>query len=473
MTNSDGRFHTKWLNMMFPRLFLAKNLLADDGVIFISIDDNEVKNLRVLCDEIFGEENFISSIMWQKKYAPSNDATDISPSHDYVLCYLKQRRTNDQGKLISTLNKLPRDEKMNKPYKNPDQDPRGEWRADNYLCNKSADERPNLYYPIINPNTGEEIWPKRTAVWRYSREQHLKFEQEKRVWWGLEGQNKVPAFKRFLSDVGGKMPTTWWSFDEVGHNDEAKKEINKLFNDTDRNFDTPKPTRLIRRMMDLCIQSDKDIVLDFFAGSSTTAHAAMIGTSAGIVPHYIMVQLPEAIEDNQYRTIAEISRERIRRAAKVISEGLQQDAKPKRDLGMKVLKLDSSNFKQWSTSNQETLSELQVKLDLSVDNLHTGASQEDILFELLLKAGFEPTESVESINLNGKIVFSVANRALLICLEDQVTAELIDAVIALEPMQFICLDKGFQGNDQLKANTAQAFKARSQDSESEMVFKVV
>lgn len=477
-TAAEGRFHTKGLNMMYPRLYLARNLLREDGVIFISIDDNEVENLRRMCDEIYGEENFIASACWQKKYAPSNDATDISPSHDYVLVYLKQRRLNDSGKSLSTLNRLERDESMNKPYKNPDNDPRGEWRADNYLCNKSAEERPNLYYSIVNPNTEEEIWPKKTAVWRYSRDQHKKHEKEGRVWWGIDGKNSTPAYKRFLSDVGGKMPTTWWGFEDVGHNDEAKKEINKLFSDTDRNFDTPKPLRLIRRIIELSQGREGDIMLDFFAGSSTTAHAAMLHSVEKSPVNFIMVQLPEPIEDKQYKTIADIGKERIRRAAQKIREEregqLDLEGKAKLDLGFKVLKLDQSSFKPWQAPSEElSADQLSQQLALHTDHIDPDASQEDILYELLIKAGFMPTEKIETLDLAGKLVFSIAEGALLICLEDQLTSELIDAVADREPMQFICLDKCFKGNDQLKANAVQTFKSRSQGAETEMVFKVV
>ena len=202
-TNKDtsGRYHSNWLNMMYPRLFLARNLLKEDGVIFVSIDDHEVHNLRMLMDEVFGEENFVACICWQKKYAPSNDTVDFSPMHDFILVYGKERKYTDGGKAIALLNRRERTEEQNKLYKNPDYDERGVWASDNYLCNKSAEQRPNLYYAITHPKTGQEIWPSRSAVWRYSKETHLKHVAENRIWWGESQENTVPRFKRFLSEV--------------------------------------------------------------------------------------------------------------------------------------------------------------------------------------------------------------------------------------------------------------------------------
>ncbi len=274
------------------------------------------------------------------------------------------------------------------------------------------------------------------------------------------------------------MPTTWWGFEDVGHNDEAKKEINKLFSDTDRNFDTPKPLRLIRRIIELSQGREGDIMLDFFAGSSTTAHAAMLHSVEKSPVNFIMVQLPEPIEDKQYKTIADIGKERIRRAAQKIREEregqLDLEGKAKLDLGFKVLKLDQSSFKPWQAPSEElSADQLSQQLALHTDHIDPDASQEDILYELLIKAGFMPTEKIETLDLAGKLVFSIAEGALLICLEDQLTSELIDAVADREPMQFICLDKCFKGNDQLKANAVQTFKSRSQGAETEMVFKVV
>lgn len=302
--DSDGRYHSNWLNMIYPRLLLARQLLKDDGVIFVSIDDNEVHNLRKVMDEVFGEENFLACVCWQKKYAPSNDTEDFSPMHDFIVVYCKERKYTASGKVIGILRRLDRTVEQNKLYKNPDNDPRGLWRTDNYLCNKTAEQRPNLYYPIIHPKTSEEIWPNRNAVWRYSKDRHELNVRENRIWWGATKDNAVPAYKRFLSDVSGVISTTWWTHKDAGHNDEAKKESRNLLSDIGVDFDTPKPVRLIKRILKLATSpgekpdsallgindmtatyevkgqietqiNEKEIVLDFFAGSGTTAQAVL------------------------------------------------------------------------------------------------------------------------------------------------------------------------------------------------------
>uniref|UniRef100_UPI00261351E5 site-specific DNA-methyltransferase n=1 Tax=uncultured Gimesia sp. TaxID=1678688 RepID=UPI00261351E5 len=240
-TNSEneGRYHSKWLNMMYPRLYLARNLLREDGVIFISIDDNELTNLRELCDIIFGEENFVANIVWQKKYAVSNDDPGIAAMHDHILVY--QRSDLFQRKL------LPRTDKQLKRYTNLDGDPRGEWSSDNYVSNKSRFERPTLWYAIKHPKTGEDVWPDENAVWRYSKDKHQYMVDENRLYWGPDMSYEKPRIKRFLSEVqDGVVPSTWWPFSEVGHNDEAQKETGVILGK--KIFSTPKPVRLIKHI---------------------------------------------------------------------------------------------------------------------------------------------------------------------------------------------------------------------------------
>ena len=262
----DGIEHSQWLNLMKPRLTLLRNLLSEDGSIWISIDDNECHYLKVLCDEVFGRRNFVSNVIWEKKYAVSNDAMCLSVDHDYILVYTK-------NKDFWNVNKLPRSDKSNSAYKNPDNDPRGEWQSDNYTCNKSKYERPNLYYSITNPYTGAEVFPKETAVWRYSEERHKENEANDLVYWGVDGKNSVPRFKRLLSKVAenGAVPSTIWKWTDVGHNQDAKREqlsFNKI-----APFTTPKPERLIERILFLSTQPG-DLVLDSFLGSGTTAAVA-------------------------------------------------------------------------------------------------------------------------------------------------------------------------------------------------------
>lgn len=462
-TNSEtsGRYHSSWLSMMYPRLFLARNLLRDDGVIFVSIDDHEVHNLRLLMNEVFGEENFIAVVVWQKKYAPSNDTVDFSYTHDYIMVYSKQRQFTEGGKAIALLGRTGRTEEQNKLYKNPDNDPRGLWRTDNYLCNKSAEERPNLYYPITHPKTGQEIWPSRTAVWRYSRQRHEQNVADKRVWWGSSGDNTVPAYKRFLSDVGGIISDTWWQYKDSGHNDEAKKQIKALFPDLDRIFDTPKPTRLIKRILKLATSDDsdsEDIILDFFAGSGTTAQAVMeLNAEDGGNRKFILVQLPEPTGREDFPSIAEITRERVRRAARKLADAEQgrlpaPDATPQ-DRGFKAFALDKSNFAIWdaaaATGDGAKLAE---QLQLYADHRLPDRSAHDVLYELLLKAGRSLTAPIERREIAGQTVYAVDGGVLLVCLEDPIGEDTLRGMIALRPERVLCLDAAFNGNDQLKTN---------------------
>lgn len=261
----DLERHDKWLCMMWPRLVLLRELLSDKGAIFISIDDDEQHALRMICDEIFGRVNFINNAIWQKKYAPANDAKWLSDDHDFVLMFAKNKEAWRP-------NKLERTDKQNKIYTNKDDDKRGRWRSDNYLQTKSKEERPNGWYAIIHPKTGKEIWPNSGSVWRYAKGQHIKHVEEDRIWWGAEKENDVPAFKRFLSDVGGIVPQTIWPHEQVGHNQEAKREIMEIFDTKDGIFQTPKPVRLLTRVLKIASHSES-LILDSFAGSGTTAHA--------------------------------------------------------------------------------------------------------------------------------------------------------------------------------------------------------
>jgi len=230
-TDTDGRFHSKWLNMMYPRLYLARNLLRDDGVIFISIDDGEVGNLRRLCDDIFGEENFVTSVAWQKKVSPSNDATWFSSDHDWILLYAR-------SKAVWRPRRLPMNERQIGYYQNPDDDSRGPWNSTTYTSNKTKDQRPNLNYPIENPNTGEEVWPSPTAVWAYSREVNARHAQEGRLYWGKDGRGSRPRLKKFLSDARPVVPRTVWPYTEVGSTQSATQSLSALLPGVP--FETPK-----------------------------------------------------------------------------------------------------------------------------------------------------------------------------------------------------------------------------------------
>lgn len=449
-TTSEGRYHSKWLSMMYPRLFLSRNLLKNDGVIFVAIDDHEVENTRRLLNEIYGEENFIANIIWQHSVQPKGYLGIFSVHHNHILMY---RKTED-----FELKPLERTDEDNKAYSNNDNDPKGPWRTGDV---RNALFRPNLKYPITTPS-GKTILPPENG-WRWSKDTLSSKIATGEIFFN-EDETKIIR-KIYLNDLEGRTPETIWFGKDAGTTRSAIKTLKSEF-DGEAVFDTVKPIELIKRMMKISGVNKGDLVLDFFAGSGSTAVSVLENGHA----NFILIQLPEKIDDTKphgkaainqgFNKISEITCERIKRNLK-------------KNVGVRVFKLSHSCFKEWQADATISLEQMQAQLELSVNHIIEGKSQEDILFEILLKAGFEPTESVNKLDLCSKSVYSIANGALLICLEDQLTTELIDEVIALEPMQFICLDKGFQGNDQLKANTAQAFKARSQDSEAEMVFKVV
>ncbi|MDC7949868.1 site-specific DNA-methyltransferase, partial [Enterobacter kobei] len=336
-TETSGRYHTDWLNMIYPRLKLARNLLKEDGVIFISIDDTEVDNLKKVCSEIFGEENFVANIVWQKKYSPQNDATYFSDMHDHILVYAKQRKTSKNDSNGWNIDFLPRSDEQNAAYKNPDNDPRGVW--------KSVDLSVKTYskandYSITTPS-GRIVTPPASRCWQVSEKRFVELCKENKIWFGENGNN-VPSIKRFLTEVqDGVVPTTWWSYKECGHNQEAKQELKKLMEGESVFFDTPKPLRLLDRILHLATTNDKDcIILDFFAGSGTTAHATLNKNIADSGSRrYIAVQLPEKIDDEKYYTISELTKERLRRAGKKVRE---DNPEWKGDVGFRVFKLDTS-----------------------------------------------------------------------------------------------------------------------------------
>jgi adenine-specific DNA-methyltransferase len=426
-TEASGRFHTDWLNMIYPRLKLARNLLADDGALFLTLDDTEVANMRRICDEIFGEENFLANVVWQKKYAVANDDPGIGVMHDHVLVYRKS------DKFVRGL--LPRTKEQNARYTNLDNDPRGEWASDNYVSNKSKDERPTLWYSIRHPRTGEEVWPSEHAVWRYSREKHLVIESEGRLYWGPNQSYQKPRLRRYLSEVQqGIVPPTWWTFEDCGHNDEAQKETSALLGQ--KVFSTPKPLRLVRRMLTIAAPKDA-IVLDFFAGSGSTAHA-VLKANAEDQGHrrYIVVQLPEqlAADNNDQKsaalfcdqlgkpsTIAELTKERLRRAA---IEVKGENPLFAGDAGFRVFKLDHSNIRAWNPNPVD----LEASLFDHQDHLLEGRSEADVLYELLLKLGLDLCVPIEQRSIVGYEVHAVGGGVLIVCLAEQITREQVESL---------------------------------------------
>lgn len=459
--DTDGRFHSKWLNMMYPRLHLARNLLREDGVIFVSCDDNEVHNLRMLMNEVFGEENFIASVIWQKIFSPKNSARHFSEDHDYVVVYARHAEVW-RPKL------LPRTQEMEARYSNPDDDSRGAWTSGDLSAR-------NYYgdgiYSITCPSGRLVDGPPPGNYWRVSKEKFLELDRDGRIWWGADG-NGTPRLKRFLSEVKqGRVPQTFWPYSEVGHTQDAKKQLMEYvaFEQTDNVLDTVKPTGLIRRMLQIATQpSEGDVVLDFFAGSGSTGHAIFEqNREDGGNRRFILVQLPEPLikPEARLKTIADITKERVRR----VIEKLDDEDTSQLDLsgdrvmprGFRVYKLAESNFKTWEAGQSRDAAALGKQMELHIDHIREERSPDDLLYELLLKSGFPLTTQIETLTLADKQVYSIASGALLVCLERELTLDAIRAMAKLGPERVVCLDAGFAGNDQLKANAVQEFRNKS------------
>lgn len=446
-SKDSGHYHSNWLSMMYPRLFLARNLLKDDGVIFVSIDDNEVHNLRLIMNEIFGEENFVAELVWRKKVSPSNDSQWYSNDHEYIVIYAKNK--NEWAP-----EKTKRTEKHNSYYKNPDDDPRGDWNSVAYTCNKSKSERPNLYYAIVNPFTGEEIYPDETAVWAYSKQANMKHIEENLLYWGKDGNATSPRMKKFLTNAKPVVPRSILDYQEVGSTQTATSETRDLFGGI--SFSYPKTVGLLKKVIHQGTTND-DIILDFFSGSATTAHAVLdLNREDSGNRRFIMVQLPEKTDETseahkaEYKTIADIGKERIRRVIKKIQEEDSEKLKLEDntlDLGFKVFKLQESNFKQWQ-GNITTPEELDQQMLEFTDPLREGKSNIDIVYELMLKSGKDPNSSIQLIDN----VYMVDDTDLAIIL-DPVTLDRIDQLIELKPGKIIALDRVFKDNDPLKTNT--------------------
>jgi len=469
-STNEGRFHTKWLNMTYPRLYLARNLLRDDGVIFISIDDNEVSNLRKLCDEIFGEENFIAELIWKSRQnVDSRSLTGISNDHEYILCFSKTNQYSLKGQEINK-----------EKYNNPDNDPRGNWMSSALDGIATKEKRPNLHYTLINPLTGINYDPSPANGWRFQKSTMTKLIEENRILWPKNPASK-PRFKRYLNELNSLF-TGFPSLINGIFTLEGTRELREIMGMETVKF--PKPVNLIKKLIQQASEENEDIILDFFAGSATTAHAVLdLNKQDGGNRKFILVQLPEPCAPDSeafkagYKSIADIGKERIRRVIKKFNEEdhVQPNGDGKRvDRGFKVLKLSKSNFKQWQKLSPETApEEIEKQLELHVDHIDHKSTTEDLLYEILLKEGYAPTEKIEAKTMATSSVFSIAGGKLLICLDDAITKELINAVVEACPEQFICLDSAFCDNDQLKANAAHAFSNINSDQAKAVIFKTV
>ena len=451
-TESNGRFHTDWLNMIYPRLKVARDLLTEDGVIFISIDENEIENLKRVGNEVFGELNFVGSIIWERAFAPKNDAKYFSESHDYIVVFAKSLFNYSIGK-------LPRTEEANMRYKNVDYDPRGPWTSgDLSVKTYSA----NNDYPIETPS-GRIVNPPHGACWRISKERFKELVADNRIYFGEDGNN-VPRLKRFLSELqDGMTPTTIWKYQDVGHNQEGRQELKKLFNDKGY-FDGPKPIRLLSRILQIANLDKNSIVLDFFSGSATTAHAVMkLNAEDGGNRKFIMVQLPEKTDEKSeaykagYKNICEIGKERIRRAGKKVKEeaGLQGQ---NLDTGFRVLKLDSSNMEDvYYTPGEFSMD------SLFAENVKADRTSEDLLFQVMLDLGIELSAQIETKQINGKSVHLVDENYLIACFDHDVNESAIIEIAKRQPVYFVMRDAS-AASDNVIDNFEQIFRHYSPDT---------
>ncbi|MER8472748.1 site-specific DNA-methyltransferase [Mesorhizobium sp. M1328] len=408
-SEASGRFHTDWLNMMYPRLKLAKTLLRNDGVIAISIDDGEISNLIKLCDEIFGEENRLGNIVWQKRYVSNVTAKWLSDMHDFVVVYAKNREN-------VKINSWTRTPEQLEAYKNPDNDPRGVWRAQDLSASKPYAAG---LFTIIGP-TGNSFDPPPNRYWRCNREQFQKWVDDGRIWWGVN-RDARPMLKAFLEESErGITPNTWWDYDFAGHNKEATLELKALF-DGDAPFDTPKPVKLMRRLIDL-FTSGGDTVLDFFCGSGAFGQAALEASVESELPfRFTLVQFPEPLSRKDYPTIFRVASERLRRAGKSIRS---RTPKTKADLGFRVFKLASSNIRAWEPNPAD----MEESLLTNAEHLAQGRSEHDVLYELLLKLGLDLCVPIEMKVISGKTVHSVGGGALIVCLADGLNKDVVESL---------------------------------------------
>lgn len=457
-TESNGRFHTDWLNMIYPRLKVAKDLLSEDGAIFISVDDHEVENLKKICNETFGERNFVACVVWQRTYAPISLKKYFSESHDFCLIYARNLDT-------FSMNLLPRSDKQNKDYKNPDNDPRGPWKVGNLTVGPAVEKQ---IYPIIGP-TGRTFMPPSGYCWRFTKERFEQMRSDNRIWFGIDGSNS-PVPKLFLSEVqDGVTPMTLWTFDEVGHGQEATRELRDLMGASV--FTSPKPIRYMTRLLQIG-SNNNSLILDFFSGSSSTAHTVLkMNAEDGGNRKFIMVQLPEETDEKSeaykagYKNICEIGKERIRRAGKKILEEQQAkqadlfsgDKKPL-DIGFRVLKLDSSNMEDVyyrpEESSEHTLFE---------DNIKPGRSSEDLLFQVMLECNLPLSAKIETEKIGGKEVFSVNDGYLIACFDEKVNENIIKEIAKRKPYYFIMRDSSLE-TDNVADNFEQIWEAYSKDT---------
>jgi adenine-specific DNA-methyltransferase len=452
-SSSTGRYHTNWLNMMYPRLKLARNLMCNDGVIFISIDDVEQDNLKKLCNEIFGEENFVSIFLWKSRQTTdSRKSTRVSTDHEYILCY---------AKMFKNFQLAGKDIDQSK-YTNPDNDPRGPWASIDLSVQATKDQRPNQFYNIVNPETGIEYPANPRRVWSKSKGVVDVMLEENRILFPSD-PNGRPREKKFLADLKSEKTgfSSWLASSRVGYTTNGTRDLSKLFEG--RLFDFPKPVSLLSTLIDQAT-THNDIILDFFAGSCSSAHAVLKSNATDNQKRrFVVVQLPELTDEQSeafkagYSNIADISKERIRRAGKKMKE---ENPDYDGDLGFKVFKLDTSNIKRWDAG----FDTLETDLYSAVDYLVKGRSDEDVLYELCLKLGLDLSMQIEEKIIEGKIVSVLGRGYLVVCLDTDITMDLVNGIGALKEefapedgMRVVFKDDGFK-DDVVKTNALQTLK---------------
>lgn len=460
-TEANGRFHSDWCSMIYPRLKLARNLLSDDGVIFISIDDNEVDNLRKICDEVFGEENFVCDYIWQKNFAPKNDNKYISISTESILSYSKNKINYNRGL-------LPRTEKHNAGYSNPDNDKRGLWTSGSMLATTFS---PTGVFKIIAPNGIEHI-PPAGRCWRFSRIKIEELMNDNRIWFGVDGRN-VPRIKRFLSEMpDGIVPQNLLLYQDVGSNQDGTQELKNIFNAQIFNF--PKGTKLLNHLCIIGSLMPNDIILDFFSGSATTAHACMqLNAEDGGNRKFIMVQLPEVCDEKSeaykagYKNICQIGEERIRRAGKKIQE---EHPDKKIDIGFRVFKVDDTNMKDVYYTPNETA---QKQLGMFESNIKDDRTDEDLLYGCLLDWGVELSLPHKVEVIDGKRVHIVNELEgfepdLIACFEDSIPESVIRKIAEKKPTRVVFRDSSFVSDDN-KINVEEIFKLITPDTKVKVI----
>ena len=457
-TDSNGRYHSDWCSMIYSRLMVARTLLTEDGVIFVSIDDNEVENLRKICDEVFGEGNFIAQLVWERAYSPKNDAKFVSNSHDYVLMVAKN---SDEF----VIGRLDRTEEANARYSNPDNDPRGIWKPSDMSVKTYNAE---CDYSITTPS-GRVVEPPAGRCWSLSKKAFFERLQDNRIWFGSDGKS-VPSIKRFLTELKheGMAPTSILFYKEVGHSQEGAKEVVALFGDKGV-FDGPKPVRLIERLITLANLKEDSIVLDFFSGSATTAHALMqVNAKKDKSCKYILVQLPELVSETKkdlgYKNICEIGEERIRRAGKKIKEEFPLTTADL-DTGFRVFRLDEGNYEDVERSPNDIN---QAQLDLFLDNIKTDRNELDLLFGCMLDWGVQLSLPMEQEEVDGKTIYTVNDGDLVACFAEGVTENVVKAMAGKMPLRVIFRDSCFD-KDADKINIYETFKQMMDWSDQEVV----